>query len=637
VISSISVLFVEDSDKNTESLLAEFEKAGFTPYSMRVNDAENLTLSLKNAKWDIVILGYCLNNLGVIEALRLIRTVNPDIPVIAVSGESGNGIMHEIMREGVNDFVSGNNLSQFIAAVEKKLRYPQNRDEKIRTVYSSVQLADVGFSELHAVLDNMAEGLAIADAQGKFIVINKTARRIFDIENNAQIDKLVFWDLFEISDLDGNRISTEKFPLNRILSGEKFCGYEIVLHKKSTGKKIICSFSGVPVRNKNGDIILCALNITDITDKKQIELDLKLSEEQFRNAVENYPSPFIIYDRLGKIKYINSTAASLFHAKKDDIIGHSDEEFLPPETTSQYIHCLKKSIDTKSCQNCEIEIESDEGILYFSVTYTPIFDELGDIREVIGATYNITEQKKSEKILSLKNAQLKKNNMELDNFVNVASHDLRSPLNGIIGYMNIINRFHKNNLDSEGQNFFDKIYNSALQMNELIDDLLTLSRMSKTKNPFAYADIREIINSVREMFQIQIQELNAKIDITGYFPEVYCDPIKIKEVFSNLIGNAIKFSSKLTDRRPEIVVGYNKRNEFHEFYIKDNGIGIEKEFHDKIFNSFSRLHNYADYNGSGIGLHIVKMVVEEHGGKTWVESEKGKGSVFFFTIPKSAI
>jgi len=169
-------------------------------------------------------------------------------------------------------------------------------------------------------------------------------------------------------------------------------------------------------------------------------------------------------------------------------------------------------------------------------------------------------------------------------------------------------------------------------MQSLIDDLLELSKIGRISNPFEEVSISEFLEQIKEEFQFQIKEKNAKIEINGNMPVIYCDKIRIYQVFSNLITNAIKFTKKGV--APEIKIGCEDRDSYWEFYVKDNGIGIAKEYHKRIFEIFQRLHKPEEFEGTGIGLTIVKRIIELHKGGIWLESEEGKGSSFFFIIPK---
>jgi signal transduction histidine kinase len=266
-------------------------------------------------------------------------------------------------------------------------------------------------------------------------------------------------------------------------------------------------------------------------------------------------------------------------------------------------------------------------------------DEIGQLAEsfnkmtdkLVEAKANV-EQKNEE--LEEQKKLLEKANKELDSFVYTASHDLRAPLRGISSFASFLEEDYQDKLDEEGKNFLRQIRDGTNRMNNLIEDLLKLSRISRIKNPYEDVDMNSLINSVIKRIEFDIKENNVELNIQPDIPRVRCDRIKMTEVFLNLINNAIKFSSKNNKVRPRIEVGYSDEGQFHKFYVKDNGIGIDPKYHKQVFGMFKRLHTDKEYEGTGAGLGIVKRVIDDHGGNIWVESELGKGAIFYFTIPK---
>jgi len=231
--------------------------------------------------------------------------------------------------------------------------------------------------------------------------------------------------------------------------------------------------------------------------------------------------------------------------------------------------------------------------------------------------------------------ELKLVNQELDSFVYTASHDLRAPLRGIASFATFLEEDYKDKLDEQGKDYLNEIRKAATKMNDLIEDLLLLSRISRIKNPYEDVAINDIVNTVRERIKHDIKEKNVDLVISKSLPVVRCDRIKMTEVFQNFINNAIKFSSKNNKQRPRVEVGYVDEGDQHKFFIKDNGIGIDPKYHDQIFGIFKRLHTDKEYEGTGAGLSIIKRVIDDHQGKIWVESEVGHGATFCFTIPKN--
>lgn len=274
----------------------------------------------------------------------------------------------------------------------------------------------------------------------------------------------------------------------------------------------------------------------------------------------------------------------------------------------------------------EINVEDEIGEL--AQSFNQMTDSLVEAKENV-------EQKKAE--LEEQKKLLEATNKELDSFVYTVSHDLRAPLRGIDGLAKFLEEDYANKLDKQGKDYLDKIRSGANHMKELIDDLLTLSRISRIKNPYEDVNMQELIASVINRIEFDIKQNKVELKMAQNLPVVRCDKIKVAEVFLNLINNAIKFSSKNKEASPKVEIGYryDSENAAHEFYVKDNGIGIAPKDHRRIFEMFQRAKVVKGEEGTGLGLAIVQRIVSDHGGTVWVESEKGRGATFYFTVPKN--
>ena len=242
------------------------------------------------------------------------------------------------------------------------------------------------------------------------------------------------------------------------------------------------------------------------------------------------------------------------------------------------------------------------------------------------------ELKKVNEKLVEKTAQLENANKESRSFAYVVSHDLREPLRTIASYLQLIEERYKNKLDSDADIFIDFAVDGAKRMNILIDDMLTYSRIENSKGSFNDVDLNEILSIVKSNLHTIIQESGAKITIGGQLPIVMADHSEMIQLFQNIIDNSIKYKN---GRTPEIQISTKKHGEFWQVTIADNGIGIAKEYYERIFVIFQRLHTREEFDGTGIGLTICKRIIEKHGGKIWLDSTLGKGTTFYFTLKDS--
>ena len=230
--------------------------------------------------------------------------------------------------------------------------------------------------------------------------------------------------------------------------------------------------------------------------------------------------------------------------------------------------------------------------------------------------------------------KLKKANEELENFVFTVSHDLKSPIVSISGFASILVSDYRDKLDEEAFHYLERIRGNAKLMENLIHDLLNLSRIGRVTNPVEKVQMGQIVEAAVEDLQLQLREKNVRVDVAVDFPEVTCDRERMLQVFTNLISNAVKYMGDQPN--PRIEIGFKDAGEAFQFFVKDNGIGINPKYHEQIFKLFHTLNEVKEAESTGVGLTIVKRIVENHKGKVWVESQSGQGATFYFTLPKQS-
>jgi PAS domain S-box-containing protein len=243
---------------------------------------------------------------------------------------------------------------------------------------------------------------------------------------------------------------------------------------------------------------------------------------------------------------------------------------------------------------------------------------------------DITDQKVIDQKLADYARELERSNGELQQFAYVASHDLQEPLRAVAGCLQMLGERNTDNLDERSLELMGHAIDGAKRMQELINDLLAFSRVGSKGISRSWIDPRPAIDKALRHLQVAISESGAAVTV-GVMPKTWADPVQFVQLFQNLIGNAIKFRS---ERRPEIQVSGKEGNGGIIFSVRDNGIGISPEYHERLFTVFQRLHSRREYPGNGIGLAICKKVVERHGGRIWVVSRLGEGTEIKFVIPE---
>jgi PAS domain S-box len=263
------------------------------------------------------------------------------------------------------------------------------------------------------------------------------------------------------------------------------------------------------------------------------------------------------------------------------------------------------------------------------------YDKNGKPVRVVGAMQDITDRKKSEaavKDLNLelekKAEKLKRSNEELERFAYVASHDLQEPLRMVGSFLQLLQKKYRDKLDATAHQYIDFAVDGSVRMKKLINDLLEYARVGTDREAFFKVDMGAVVNDVLRDFKRASENGVFRV---GFMPWVKGQKTQLTQVMNNLIGNALKYNKSET---PEVEIGCTESDTEWQFYIKDNGIGIEEKYLEKVFVIFQRLHNRSEFPGTGIGLSICRKIVERHGGRIWIESAPDHGSTVFFTIKK---
>lgn len=382
----------------------------------------------------------------------------------------------------------------------------------------------------------------------------------------------------------------------------------------------------------------------------QIELELQNEELQIEKnkaeiATEKYaelydfaPSGYLTLSKEGEIMELNLCGSQMLNKERSRLKNSRFGFFVSDETKPVFNHFLEKIFSSKTSESCEVTLITNSN--------APIYVHLTGIatenRELYLVTMvDITERKKAEQEIKEMNLYLEKRvqertaelteaNKELEAFTYSVSHDLRAPLRAIEGFINILKTDYLNLFDENGIKVCKTIFDNTKKMGQLIDDLLTFSRIGKNELSFSSFNMINVINSSCQ--DIINDEIRNKIQLKiGNMPIVNGDRSMFKQVWSNLISNAVKYTSK--KEFPQIEISCIQKKDEYVFAIKDNGIGFDMRYISKLFGVFQRLHCMKDFEGTGVGLAIVQRIIQRHGGRIWADAEVDKGANFYFTIP----
>ncbi len=370
----------------------------------------------------------------------------------------------------------------------------------------------------------------------------------------------------------------------------------------------------------------------DITESKLAEEELRKTQFRLATLLNNLPD-VVLYETGSDKEFISENV--------NDLLGYPAEKFVNDKTFfTGLVHpgdlkiMDKKLADWRAAGspgilNQEFRVRRADGVYIWLEDHMIIVKNADGREHMAGVRIDINEHKSSEEKLKQLADKLSLSNKELEQFAYVASHDLQEPLRMVASYIQLLQRRYKDKLSAEADEFIGYAVDGVVRMKTLINDLLAYSRVNTQELKPEPTDLNKVVSQVIVNLRASIDESGAKINYDE-LPVVKANPLHMNQLFQNLVSNAIKFRGKEAP-----VVNITARHAGDEWIltVSDNGIGIEKEFTDRIFVIFQRLHNYTEYPGTGIGLAICKKIVEKNGGHIWVESEPGKGSAFNFTIP----
>lgn len=474
------------------------------------------------------------------------------------------------------------------------------------------------------------------DTEGVLTFVSPQSKEFLGYSSEQSKHK---WTEF-VTDHPINNIGKERTQ-KAIETGEVQPPYEMQL-KTSDGRIIWVEIHEAPLI-EDGEVTGIVGSLSDITDRKQYEQQLQESLERYDYVSKATRDAIYDWD----IKQDHLHWGEGFNT----LFGYaSDDGYYPLEKWAGNVHPddieetqkdLEATLKAPSINQWKQEYrfrKADGNYAYVLENGYIIRNKNGKALRMIGALRDITESKKARETLIELNHELKARaqelaatNAELEQFAYVASHDLQEPLRMVTGFLTQLDKKYSDNLDEKANQYINFAVDGAQRMRQIILDLLNYSRLNQENMKRELVDLNLLVEEVKAVERTHIKEADAKI-IVGDLPNIYANPGPLKQVFQNLINNALKYQQP--GNKPIIEIGYSDTKTHWKFKVKDNGIGIRKEFQDTVFQIFQRLHTRDQYSGTGIGLAITKKIIERHGGEIWLESEKGQGSTFYFTILK---
>jgi PAS domain S-box-containing protein len=354
---------------------------------------------------------------------------------------------------------------------------------------------------------------------------------------------------------------------------------------------------------------------------------LRMSEDKYRLVIKNVNEAIVVAQD-GRLKFVNLRIKEIFGYEVDELTSRPFINFIHPDDREMVIEKHLNRLRGEMVPPVySFKVVAKDGSTKW-VEISAVVITWGGRPATLIYLNDITGQKRKEEERGRLLADLEAKNRELEAFVYTISHDLKGPLVSLNGFSLALQKGSYSQLGKEGKHYVERIQATVAHMDDLITSLLGLSRIGRVVGPIEEIDVGLLLRKVRDELAVRIEEVGAEFVVQEPLPTVCADRGRIHQVFVNLIENAVKFRS--AERALRIEVGCRQESGFCRFHVADNGIGIAPQYHEQIFAPFRKLH--PEIEGVGIGLALVKKIVEHHGGRVWVQSEAGKGATFYFTI-----
>lgn len=491
---------------------------------------------------------------------------------------------------------------------------------------------------MRALIDSTPEMVFVKDRHSQFILSNPATAATLGVSSPD--------DLIGKSDYDFHKPEiAERFYQEEqalLQTGEPILNQE-QWYIDGKGEPCCVLSTKVPWRNEHGEIIgLVGIN-HDITNFKMYEQNLIRERNLSQSLVENIPDQVYVKDLESRYVLCNyATARNLGQTNPSDVIGKTDFDFHPHELAESFYR-EEQNILHLGEPYFQIEryhINPNGEKRWFSVTKVPWRDDQGNTIGIVGINRDITERKRSEDEIRLLNSELERRvmertaeltvaNHELEDFAYSVSHDLRSPLRGIDGFSQALLEDYYNILDEEGKKYIERIRNGTQRMGQIIDDLLKLSRVTRSDIQRVPVSLSEMASDLLNQMQMNNPERIVEVIIKPNII-VMADPNLIRVALNNILDNAWKFTAKHATARIE--VGSMEKEGQTTYFVRDDGVGFDMIYVNKLFGTFQRLHHLSEFEGTGIGLAIVQRIIQRHGGKVWAEGAIDKGTTIYFTL-----
>jgi PAS domain S-box-containing protein len=496
---------------------------------------------------------------------------------------------------------------------------------------------------LRTLIDNLPDVIYAKDAEGRKILSNPADVGITRCKTEAEVIGKTDFDFFP-------KDIAEKFHADdqKVMQGEAVINREEYFFDEKGQKRWLLTCK-LPLRGQNKKIVGLVGMGRDITERKQAEEALNRERSLLRTLIDNLPDLIYAKDTAGRKILANPADVKTCHCQTEaDLIGKSDFDLFPKDIAEKFWADDQKVLQGQSVINREEYFLDEKGRKRWLLTSKlALHDQNNEIVGLVGIGRDITERRQAEVALRTSEGklrqfttQLERSNRELQDFAYVASHDLQEPLRKIIVFGERLREQGTEKLDDVSRDYLERMQKAASRMQTLINDLLTFSRVTTKAQPFTQVDLAEVAHEVVNDLEGRIELVKGRVEV-GTLPLIDAEPLQMRQLLQNLIGNALKFrkldvppvvkvwAEIITENPPDQRVS----NKLCRLTVSDNGIGFDEKYLDRIFNVFQRLHSRNEYEGTGMGLAIARKIALFHRGDITAKSKPGEGTTFIVTLP----
>jgi PAS domain S-box-containing protein len=490
-----------------------------------------------------------------------------------------------------------------------------------RRIENTLQNSEIRYRRL---FEAAQDGILIVDAEtGQIVDVNPFLTDMLNYSKEEFVGKKL-WEIGAFQDIEKSKIAFAELQINQYIR------YENLQLETKDGRLIDVEFVSNVYQVDHTKVIQC--NIRDITERKRAEKALRESEQLYHAIGESIDYGVWVCDPDGRNIYASKSFLKLVGLTQEQCSNFGWGDVLHPDDAERTIAAWKECVRTGCTWDIEHRFRGADGRWHpILARGVPVRNEQGKVICWVGINLDISKLKQTEMDLKERTQQLENANRELESFSYSVSHDLRAPLRAIDGYSRMILRQQGDNFDENAKRHFNLIRDNVQKMGQLIDDLLAFSRMGREALSISRLNVEDLTRDMWE--ELKATNPDRPIDLKiGHVPPGVGDRSLIKQVLVNILSNAIKFT-RIREVPLIEVAGYVTETE-NVYYVRDNGVGFDMQYHDKLFGVFQRLHSAADYEGTGVGLAIVQRIIHRHGGRVWAESKVDEGACFYFTLPR---